>query len=246
METLPISAQEGRARATGSIGAFASRGTWRAVLFGLLACGIWLISTAWIVGQFTPGTQHGYSVPVQFGLPALLLLAAFAAHKRWCFPDIRFVGDVRRSVVVQGLVAVTIIYLAVYGAALWMGQPREPRMMRLYDGLTPVQIAVMLASMPILVPVVEELVFRHFLLSVLPFKKNGWVAGVAVVVMAVLFALGHTSYEYTTTYVLLFALGVVLALARIRTDGLALPMGLHAYAIVFALVCDQAVKHLKG
>lgn len=242
METMSINAQGERPSLSGRFGPFAARWNWWTVLLGPLACGVWLFSTAVAIVQF-----HSVSIPVQFGLPAALLLGMFATEKRWCFPDLRIVGDLRVGAVVSGIVIVTLLYLVDYGAALWMGQPREPRMVQLYDGLTPVQIAVMLVSMPILVPIVEELVFRHFLLSVLPFKKSGWIAGLAVVVTAALFSLIHKSaYIFPTTFVLLFALGVVFAVARIRTDGVALSMGLHAYAIVFGVICDQAMKSLIG
>ncbi len=242
METMSINAQGERPSLSGRFGPFAARWSGWTALLGPLAWGVWMISTAVAIAQF-----HSVAIPVQFGLPAALLLGMFAAQKRWCFPDLRFVGDLRRSDVVPGILIVTLLYLADYGAALWLGQPREPRMVRLYDGLTPAQIAVMLFSMPILAPIVEELVFRHFLLSVLPFKKSGWIAGLAVVVTAALFTYIHkTAYIYPTTFVLLFALGVVFAVARIRTDGVALSMGLHAYAIVFGLLCDQAMKFLKG
>lgn len=154
---------------------------------------------------------HSNAILVQFGPPAALLIAIFAAQKQWCFPDLRVVGELRRSTVVSGILIVTLLYLADYGAALWMGLTREPRMVKLYDGLTPSQITVMLLSMPILAPIVEELVFRHFLLSVLPFRRSGWIAGLAVVVTAALFTLVHKpTYSFPTTFVLLFALGVVL------------------------------------
>ncbi|MGC8213188.1 CPBP family intramembrane glutamic endopeptidase [Ralstonia pseudosolanacearum] len=242
METISINAQGERPSLSGRFGPFAARWSWWTALLGPLAFGVWLISAAVAIAQF-----HSVAIPVQFGLPAALLLGMFAAQQRWCFPDLRLTGDLRGGAVVSGIVIVTLLYLVDYGAALWMGQPREPRMVRLYDGLTSAQIAVMLVSMPILAPIVEELVFRHFLLSVLPFKKSGTIAGLAVVVTAALFSLVHKSaYIFPTTFVLLFALGVVFAVARIRTDGVALPMGLHAYAIVFGLMCDQAMKFLKG
>lgn len=217
-----------------------------ALLLGLMAYGAYRLILPTIVGQFSPLTRMDYMIPVYYGPSALLLLAMFAGHKRWCFPDIRFVGDVRAGLVVQGLLAVTAIYLAVYGTALWLGQPREPTMAKLYDFKAPTQIAVMLVSLLILPPIVEELAFRHFLVSALPFKANGWIAGIAIIGTAAFFAFQHPHYKYVTTYAALFALGVVFALARIRSDGLVLPIGLHAYAVAFALACDQVVKRLQA
>ncbi|WP_429569148.1 CPBP family glutamic-type intramembrane protease [Paraburkholderia sp. JPY419] len=88
--------------------------------------------------------------------------------------------------------------------------------------------------------------FRHFLLSALPFRANRRIAAIAVVATSLLFSVQHRHYAYLSTYLLLFALGIVFARARIRTGGVALPIALHSYAMAFALVCDQVVAHVRG
>ncbi|MBM2765047.1 CPBP family intramembrane glutamic endopeptidase [Burkholderia anthina] len=217
-----------------------------ALLLGLLAYRIYRLTLPWIVSQFSLQDTVHYTIAVFYGPSALLLLALFAAHKRWYFPNIRFIGDIRHQHIVQGILAVSAIYLAAYGTALWLRQPREVSMTILYDHKTPAQIAVMVACLLLLPPIVEELAFRHFLLSLLPFKANRWIATVAVVGTATFFSYQHhTSYQYLTTFLTLFALGLVFALARIRSDGLALPISLHAYAIAFALVCDQVIARIQ-
>jgi hypothetical protein len=40
--------------------------------------------------------------------------------------------------------------------------------------------------------------------------------------------------------------GAVLAVARIRSEGLALAITLHAYALDFVLLCDQIVADIQG
>lgn len=224
---------------------FATR--WRpALLLGALAYLIYRLTLPWIVSRFDLHDTMRYTVAVFYGPSAGLLLALFAAHRRWCYPDIRFVGNIRRAHVMHGMVAVSAIYLMTYGAALWLGQPREISMATLYDHKTPVEIALMVVCLLVLPPLAEELAFRHFLLSLVPYKANGWVAGVAVVATAAFFSYQHHgSYQYLSTFLALFALGLVFAMARIRTDGLALPVGLHAYAIAFALTCDQVVARLQ-
>lgn len=217
-----------------------------ALLLGLLVYRIYRLTLPWIVSQFSLQDMVRYTIAVFYGPSALLLLALFAVHKRWCFPDIRFMGDIRRQHVVQGILAVSAINLATYGTALWLGQPREVSMASLYDHKTPAQIAIMVACLLILPPIAEELAFRHFLLSLLPFKANGWIATVAVVGTASFFSYQHhASYQYLTTFLALFALGIVFASARIRSDGLVLPIGLHAYAIAFALACDQVMARIQ-
>nr|WP_080398351.1 CPBP family intramembrane glutamic endopeptidase [Burkholderia pseudomallei] len=92
-------------------------------------------------------------------------------------------------------------------------------------------------------PIVEELAFRHFLLSVLPFRANRIAASIAVVATALYFSHVH-DYQYWTTDAEIFLVGVLLAIARIRSNGLLLPVALHAYAIAVALLLDLALRHL--
>lgn len=97
-------------------------------------------------------------------------------------------------------------------------------MASLYSLKTTAQNVVMVISLLALPPIVEELALRHFLLSILPFKANRKIAVVAVVTTTRLFSVQHRHYDNLTTYLLLFALGVVFAWARIRSNGIALPI----------------------
>lgn len=224
---------------------FATR--WRLTLvFGALVYAGYRLVNPEIVRLFDFSTQIYYGIPVYYGPAALLMLALFALHRRLGFPDIRFVGSIRREYAIRGVLVVSLLYIAAYGAALCLGQPREATMVSLYSLKTPAQNAVMVISLLVLPPIVEELAFRHFLLSVLPFKANRKIAAVAVVTTAFLFSVQHRHYDYLTTYLLLFALGIVFSRARIRSDGVALPIALHCYAVAFALICNQVVAHIQG
>ncbi|MGU8077254.1 CPBP family intramembrane glutamic endopeptidase [Burkholderia pyrrocinia] len=92
-------------------------------------------------------------------------------------------------------------------------------------------------------PIVEELAFRHFLLSILPFRANRTVATIAAIATAVYFSHVH-DYQHWTTDAEIFLVGVILAIARIRTNGMLLPIALHAYTIALALLMDQAIRLL--
>lgn len=226
----------------GSGAPFARR--WSPILaLGLLVYAAYRLLNPLIVGQFPDSVRFSYGVPVYYGPAAILLLTLFALHRWGCFPDLRFVGILRRRDVRWGILAVSVLYLSAYGVALLAGQPREPVMVQLYWLKTPVEIAVMVVSLLVLPPIVEELAFRHFLLSVLPFRANRAIAVIAAVATAVFFSWVH-SYDYLTTYLLLFGLGIVFATARIRSNGMLLPIALHSYAVAFALVCDQVVARL--
>lgn len=217
---------------------------WSPILaLGLLVYAAYRLLNPLIVGLFPDSLRLSYGVPVYYGPAAILLLTLFALHRWVCFPDLRFVGTLRSGDVRWGILAVSVLYLSAYGVMLLIGLPREPTMVGLYLQKTQVQIVVLVFSLVLLPPIVEELAFRHFLLSLLPFNANRAIAIIATVATAFFFSWVH-SYEYLNTYVLLFGCGIVFAAARIRSNGMVLPIALHSYAIVFALVCDQVVARL--
>lgn len=215
------------------------------LILGVLAYGIYWLGNPVIVQQFDAFARTQYTIPVYYGPAALLMLGMFALHRR-VFPDIRFFGDIPRAYAVRCLLTVSLLYLATYGAALALGQQREPVMMALYMLKTPTQNVVMVLSLLVLPPIVEELAFRHFLLSALPFRASRTIAVIAMVATSLLFSFQHRNYIYPSTLLLLFALGIVFSRARIRTGGLALSIALHSYSVGFALICDRVVAHISG
>jgi len=214
-----------------------------ALFFGPLVYATYWAMKPWAAGLFGLSARTAYPFLVLLG-PALIFLGAmFFAHKR-LFPDIRFVGFCNRKNVAYGVLAVTVAYLATYLSTYLMGQPREPIMVNLYQSRTGIELAVFVASLMVLPPIVEELAFRHFILSTLPFNANVWTAWLAVVATALFFVCAHR-YIYLTTNLLIFAVGVIFGLARVRSGGLLLPIGLHAYAIALGLACDRAAAYLE-
>ena len=115
-------------------------------------------------------------------------------------------------------------------------------MVSLYQSKTDIQVVILVASLLLLPPIVEELAFRHFILSTLPFNSSVWISWTAVTATALLFVYAH-SYIYLTTNLLIFAVAMIFGIARVRSGGLLLPIGLHAYAIAFGLVCNQVVAY---
>ena len=164
--------------------AFAKSWRW-ALLFGFFV--YWgyrlleLVLLGVVVEQFGL-TSEAKSYTILFAyVPALVFLGGmFYVHRRLVFPDIQFVGAFKRRDVVTGIALVTLVYLLGYGLAWLTHQPREPIMASLFQSKTSLQIVVMIGAMLLLPPVVEELAFRHFLLSMLPFPASWWVAAVAV------------------------------------------------------------------
>lgn len=187
-----------------------------------------------------------YRIFLFFG-PALIFLGAmFLMHKRFCFPEISFVGiNNHKWAFIGGIAAVTVIYVAIYVTAYILGQPREPYMVSLYQSQTSGQIVLLIFSLLLLVPIVEELAFRHFLLSTLPFNSNNvWISWTALFATALVFVSAH-SYIYMTSKILIFFLGLIFGIVRVFTGGLLLPILLHTYAIMLGLVCNQIAAYLE-
>jgi membrane protease YdiL (CAAX protease family) len=180
-----------------------------------------------VASQFDLLTRAFYPILINYGPAALFLASMFLLHRKLFFPDIKFVGQFNRKQVLAGVIGISLVYLAAY-AAWFLGQPREPSMVSLYQFRTGPKIAVLIGTLLVLPPIVEELAFRHFLLSTLPFRSSNAVAVVAVLASAALFAYDHHQYLYRTTDLTIFGVGAILAIARIRSEGFLLPIGLHS------------------
>lgn len=229
------------------LGAFATKWRW-ILIFGPLVYGIYrliaMIAVPLSVGQFNLlPVALGYPIIVYYGPALAFLWLMFIVHRRRWFRDIRFVGQVGRRDLLIGIATITLLYLIEAAVEYLMGQPREAKMASLYQFKSAFQIVVLVASLLVLPPIVEELAFRHFLLSTLPFRANRVVATIAIVATSLYFSYVH-GYQYWTTNVTIFLVGVIFGFARIRSNGMLLPISLHTYTIAFALAMDQVMSRL--
>lgn len=198
-----------------------------------------------IMASFDPFILVAYRVPLVYGSAAILLIAALALQRRLFFPDIQVRGTIDRRHLVLGTTAISVAYLATYAYAWIAEQPREYSMVSLFAGLTIAQTLLLCVSLLVLPPIVEELLYRHFLLSAVPYRASSWVAIIAVAGTALIFMIAHRNYVFTSTKVLMFTVGVIFGAARVVSNGLLLPIGLHAYAVALGLTCNAVVSHLE-
>lgn len=191
-------------------------------------------------GLFDLFTLATYYNAISYGPAAALLLIMFLIDKAYLRQGIRFVGELSRPLVISCFSAVLVVYLSVYGLTWLMEIPREPYMQDLFKyQSTTFQVVVYVASLILFTTVVEEILFRHFVLSVIPFQRNFWLATLAVLGSAAVFTVLHLQYQYLTTYAELFAFAVVAGVARVMSRGLLLPVLLHAFAIALALILNE-------
>jgi uncharacterized protein len=250
IQTLTITSQL-RRDISGLRTPFATR--WSpALLLGPLLCILyfyWPINWAinlLLFALFDNPVTSLYRTLLFFGPALIFFVAMFLMQKQFFFPDISFVGTHNRRWAVIGCIAVTAVYLVAYVVAYFLGQPRELYMVNLYAYQTPIQSVLLIFTLLLLPPIVEELVFRHFLLSTLPFNsKNVWISWIAVLATALIFVRAH-SYIYWTSNSLIFALGLIFGFARVLSRGLLLPTLLHTYAIALGLACNQIAACLES
>jgi membrane protease YdiL (CAAX protease family) len=187
---------------------------------------------------------YSYSVPTIYGPALMFLVAIFIVEKRILFHELSFVGNFSKRDLALGLAAVTCLYTAVYLAADYLGNPREPSMVLLYSFKSTFQITILVLTLLILPPIVEELLYRHFILTSVPVFKGKVTAACSILITSALFSYAH-NYVYQLTYISLFLVGIILGIARVHSKGLLLPILLHMYAIGYVLLCDQVVKHME-
>jgi membrane protease YdiL (CAAX protease family) len=191
-----------------------------------------------------PQILFAYDIPVYYGLPAILLIGALLLQ-RWLLPGMQLLGRFAWRHLLVGAGAVVVAYLASAGLSIGLGYGREFSMVVLGFGKNDAQYQLMVVALLVLPPIVEEIVFRHFLLGTLPFQRSRSFAAVAVVASAALFMYAHfAGYNYWPTHALMFTLGVIFAIARLQTGGLLLPITLHSLAVATALILNAIWAYL--
>lgn len=189
---------------------------------------------------FIPADMQAYlTFTTTSGITALVLLALFALQYR---ADARtqwrghYIGTPLR----WGALGIVGAYLFFGVATLVLGLPREVFMAELLDGLNSWQATIKIASLIVLPPIAEELFFRHYMLRLFPYENSRAWTWIAVIVTSAIFAGMHIQYGNWITVVLIFACGGVLAIARVVSGGLMVPVLLHSLAEMVALTTDKS------
>jgi membrane protease YdiL (CAAX protease family) len=195
------------------------------LVFSILGVGIArVLLGAGGVGEF--GRDARVIVPVQAAAYAVVVAfmyrlvtrryrQRFRDAVRWHWPGGRWIGLVG----IGGALA-----FAVEFASRWLPIPRQLPIDEYFNSATAAYL--MAAFGVLLAPVVEELFFRGFLYPVL---ARRWGAAAGVVVTALAFALIHESQlaHAWAPLALLFFVGLVLTLARVRWQSVAAPVLIH-------------------
>lgn len=166
---------------------------------------------------------------------ALLLLAAFQLRR--CGGLRALIGhDVKRALKIY-IPVILVIYLVCTGMDWGLGFGREDFMVKFFEGLSDAQKILCVLMLVVFPPISEELLFRHFLMRLFPLDRREW-QWIAVLFTSALFMFVHLQYEHWPTLLLIGSLGLAMAIARIQTGGILVPVIMHGCAEVIGLSAD--------
>lgn len=212
---------------------------WRHLSFALVALVLFFVVQSFGRAVIPEESQRYLWVFGQHGMTALALGILLAVSVRATESSMSFWGTPDPKTIALGFTAVTAAYLVSAAYTFAMGFPQEPWMAKLFFGLDGLQTSVLIATLLVFPPLTEELLFRHFLVELIPYKRSKWWAIGTVVATSLAFAALHAlQYQNWPTLTLMFVVGAIFAIARIASRGLGLPMLLHSYAVGLGLGCN--------
>lgn len=176
--------------------------------------------------------ENSYYV-YQWGFFACVTVLLLVVHKYLFCKNIKIIGDFKFKYLLIGIISLSIGLAVITLIELLLKQPIEPSMKGVNLFSLPISIVL---SLLLLVPIYEEIFFRHFILATLPFKINKWLTVLVISITSLLFCIVHKQYIYLTTYLWLFFVSIVYCLVRINSNGLLLPILLHSYTIFLVLL----------
>jgi len=193
-----------------------SRGTIRAVAMSLQSDGLFL------------ALAEVCSAAVGVGL--ILLLAWLRKG-----PGIRrylALTKVSRSALLKWLLLTVVLGIVLDGAARLAGYTSIPEWMEAIY-LSAGSLPLLVFALIVVAPIFEELSFRGFLFEGL---RRSWLGDSGtILVTSLVWAVIHTQYQLV--YVLqIFALGLLLGAARLRTGSIVTPIAMHALFSAIAIV----------
>lgn len=212
----------------------------RRLAIGVLAMVVYLAVTQAVffaVGKERWGTLWNLST---HGLSALALLLVAMVQFRKEGGLRALIGHDLAPTFKIGLALMVTAYLVCTALDVGLGYGREPFMVQFLAGMTAVEKVLCLIMLVTLPPLNEELLYRHFLIRMFPLNKRfgRWVG---VLITSLLFMMVHGQYNHWPTVLLIGTLGIILAIARVRTGGLLIPVLLHSSAEVIGMSTDWAI-----
>jgi len=184
----------------------------------------------WYAITLIVGMPPLHAVLMESGLlmPVLCLLEFCVLVPLYCWYSRRYANIALGELRVRGSIVFSLLLLAlIFTQSFWL--LRESWTATQLSGgeqLAPWRTLAFSLAVIVLAPVVEEIVFRGFLLQALITALPGQRL-VCTLLTSLIFAGLHTQYVHLQTLIALTALSLLLCLARFYSDGLKLPIALH-------------------
>lgn len=206
---------------------------------------------AWVVYESIV-SYYGYILPQTamntypylsfYFLAACGLMAIYLIDTALVRRNNRLVGHASKRQFLSFTVLVVSVYAIMYLLTVSSVVDMEPSMRQIhfyFDFLPVGGMLIESLALILLAPIVEEVLYRHFLLGVIGFQIPYPLQIFMVVIASILFSIQHHQYVNMTTNFQIFLLGVIFGYARMISGGLALPLYLHSLAIASGLLLNE-------
>lgn len=204
------------------------------VLTGLSLLWFFNLISHFLVGMFSDWSIRMLQITSQ-SLTLMAAVGAWLALER-TLGGMPRLGTFKSNHFLVGVLALVVIdYLGV-ALKSTLGEGAETSMARDQVFVSTGMLLPVFIGSVILAPLMEELIFRGFLLRAPNMERSTRVAMLAIFASAGIFSVTHFNYENTSSFVAIFFVGVVLGLARIASGGLLLPVALHMAANAKVLI----------
>lgn len=131
-----------------------------------------------------------------------------------------------KKLLLKWLVVGVVFWLAVTAISELFSFPVDGFMVELETALTSSSIiALTVVTICLVVPVIEELIFRGWLFTRIAATKLGNIG--AVTITSLIFTAIHSQYQHLTTFAVIFSLGLLLAIARHKTNNTSYCIAIH-------------------
>ncbi|MBN2977099.1 CPBP family intramembrane glutamic endopeptidase [Pseudomonas lactucae] len=123
------------------------------------------------------------------------------------------------------------VYLVCTSLDIGLGYGYESYRMTSRDSHPAAQRALIFAMVVMIISIIEELQYRHFLIRLFPLDHRIW-RWVAILATTALYTALHMPFSSWIGCLMIGSLSIILGYARVRSAGLLVPVLLHIFTVV--------------
>ncbi|WP_294734279.1 CPBP family intramembrane glutamic endopeptidase [uncultured Pseudomonas sp.] len=206
----------------------------RRILMACLAIGLYLAIQLALVLVVGTGNLTRLTQLIDGGFSAMVLLMLAVIERRHSGGFRAVIGrDLSRTFKLC-LPWILGVYLVCTSLDIGLGYGYEAYTMAFRGSLPTAQKVLLLSMGLLIIPIFEELLYRHFLIRLFPLDHRLW-QWVAILATTTLYMAMHMPFSGWTECLLIGTLSVILAYARVRSAGILVPVLLHMFAGVVNL-----------